>query len=364
MITFRFTGKGRQSNALKEYMNDVRDELQSQGITDGSFTYNSKNELDSIKRVELKNIIKAQTQTPEKEIMSENTKTPEAPKVSEAPKVPKQEVNIDNISFDNVDFTGINEEINKRVYNEMPVTEHMGQDIPEPEISNSFQALLNKQKEDAEIQETQDAETQKAEEKSEPVGNPALNELGDKEKQYAAEQLVDMALSGYEALHGVAQHYASFNEKKVGKLIQEGAIDPNITFPIDLSGQEVTITEYAEVFNEEVKEILSPTEGFNEQVRPAMVREAKRLNLGITDQQFIIGAFLKDIATKSAQTIGLKRSANAVLDSLQELQKKVDMQNQQQTREAVRPDIITKKSEPSFVQKSSREVEDVEYETN
>jgi hypothetical protein len=363
MITFKWTGKGRQSNALKEYMNDVRDELQANGITEGNFTYNSKNELDSIKRVELKNIIKTKEPIQSEPIQKE----PMAEIKTEAPKVENTttpEVSTDNFSFDNVDFTGINEEIKQRVYNEMPVTEHMGQDIPEPEISNSFQAMLDKQKEEHEQEETANEENQKAEIKSEPVGNPAMNDLSDKDKQYASEQLVDMILSGYDALHGVAIHYASFNEKKIGKLIQDGDIDPNITFPIDLSGQEVNISEYAEVYNEDVKEILTPTEGFNESVRPAMIREAKRMNLGITDRQFIIGAFVKDAATKTAQVVGLKRGVNQVLDSLKELQKITKNQQEQQTREARQPDIITRKSEPSFVQKPSGEVEDVEYETN
>ena len=48
-----------------------------------------------------------------------------------------------------------------------------------------------------------------------PFANPALNDLDDKDKRYATEQMVDVVLDGYEKITGLANNLVQIKEKKV-----------------------------------------------------------------------------------------------------------------------------------------------------
>lgn len=363
MSTFKYMKTGRTSKALKEFLGDIKQEFSSKGI-DGNFQYSSIEDLQAIRDAELLKLKSAKPKTEPQTIETDTTMSKKGVEITDFPKkettepiAPEPQVET-NVDFSDFDFSGVTQDIKQREYNEMPVTEHMGVDIPEPVVGNTFQAMINKQNSDDASAEAEHggggSEGGGAENvKSEPIGNPAMNDLDDKEKTFAAEQLVDAVLAGYDGLHQIARHYVGFNDKKVTKLINDGEISDEVTFAIDLSGEEVNISQYAEIFNEEVKEIFTPDPEFNQKVRPAMVREAKKMNLGITDRQFILGMFAKDIATKGAQAVGLKQSANGIINSLKELQ----LKTVQQSQPAVSPDVITR---PSNDKRSN--VEDVEYE--
>ena len=102
-----------------------------------------------------------------------------------------------------------------------------------------------------------------------PFANPALNDLDDKDKRYATEQMVDVVLDGYEKITGLANNLVQIKEKKVQEMIAKGEIDPRTRIPIDTSGNSVSISEFVQDYNEQTAEAIQTSPDFKKKVRPA-----------------------------------------------------------------------------------------------
>lgn len=349
---------GRLPKSLSKMFSDLKNELLDSGkeIPDKEYWFSDEQELQSLRSELIGELPISETQIPnEKEqkldtnnIMNENKVMAEEIK----PEEPKVDLSQTNSNFDNYDFTGITEEIKQRKYNEVPVTEFIGQDVPEPEITNSIEAMLKERREQEQQQEVEQQEAQQQEE-SEPFKNPAMAQMDEKDKKYAAEQLVDMVLGGYETLHQVGRHVAKFDESKILTKIKNGEIDSEITFPIDAEGNEANIQEYIQIHNQSIDEVLAYDPEFNEKVRPVMVRVFMKHDWGVTDEQYLLMLFAKDIGTKLIQVIQLRKSAAMIIKSLEDY----TMQLKANQQEAVSPSSISKPNNSR-----TKEPQEVDYE--
>jgi hypothetical protein len=108
--------------------------------------------------------------------------------------------------------------------------------------------------------------------------------------------------------------------------------------PIDERGTTTNPIEFFQSFNEQAEEAISFDPDFADKVRPAMERVFAKKGWGMTDEQFLMVAFGKDIAWKGVQIMSLKKTANGIMETFVKLQKdKNDAIRQERRAEATRP---------------------------
>lgn len=150
--------------------------------------------------------------------------------------------------------------------------------------------------------------------------NPAFNELEDKEKKKASEQMVDAVLDTYDTLKTLSAKLGQMDEKKVRKMIEEGKIDRNRRITIDEYGNSVGIMEFVANYNAQVAQAVEPDPAFRKSVRPAMTRVFMKKGWGMTDEQYLLFAFGKDLTISAVTLIGMKKGLKDILNNLQEEQ--------------------------------------------
>ena len=152
-----------------------------------------------------------------------------------------------------------------------------------------------------------------------PFANPALNDLDEKDKRYATEQMVDVVLDGYEKITGLANNLVQIKEKKIQEMIAKGEIDPRTRIPIDTSGNSVSISEFVQDYNEQTSEAIQTSPDFKKKVRPAMVRVFEKRGIGMTDEQFLMYMFGTDIVQKGAVVVSLRNNVSGIMNMMKEL---------------------------------------------
>ena len=150
--------------------------------------------------------------------------------------------------------------------------------------------------------------------------NPSFNELEDKEKKKASEQMVDAVLDTYDTLKTLSAKLGQMDEKKVRKMIEEGKIDKNRRITIDEYGNNVGIMEFVANYNAQVAQAVEPDPSFRKNVRPAMTRVFMKKGWGMTDEQYLLFAFGKDLTISAVTLIGMKKGIKDILNNLQEEQ--------------------------------------------
>lgn len=149
--------------------------------------------------------------------------------------------------------------------------------------------------------------------------NPSLNNLDNKEKRYATEQMVDTVLDGYERLTALGNNLVQVKESKLKRMYAEGEINPSIQIPIDGQGNTVSVDEFVQEFNSQTSEAIKTSPEFKETVRPAMIRVFEKRGIGMTDEQFLMYHFGVDLATKGITIFALRRQMNSIFDMLKEM---------------------------------------------
>jgi len=236
-------------------------------------------------------------------------------------------------------FTPFEEDVVTRSYN---VDSNQGAiaDAPEPIFTNNISL-----DEEPISQNTQgQGQEQKQEPKGNPITNDDFNELDNKDKKLAAKQLASGILDGYEQLHLLGRHFAKYDESKLAKAVRDGEIDPEMSIPVDAEGTRLTAPQFIETFNSSADQAISYDPEFGEKVRPALERVLIKKGWGMTDEQYLLMMFAKDIAIKTTMIIGLKKQANTFMQEFKEMQReKLDiLRNQNIKSEAIKPDRITK----------------------
>tara|TARA_R110000787_G_scaffold212140_2_gene321929 strand:+ start:1972 stop:3270 length:1299 start_codon:yes stop_codon:yes gene_type:complete len=173
------------------------------------------------------------------------------------------------------------------------------------------------------------------------VRNEAIEELPDKDKKLAAKQLVQTVLDGYEMLHELGKIFVKYPEEKIQEKAIKGEIDPTMQIPMDEHGTMTNPIEFFQTFNEQAEEAIAYDPEFGEKVRPAMERVFSKKGWGMTDEQFLMIAFGKDIAWKGVQIMTLKKTANGIMSTFEQLQKDKNEAIRQSKRDKARsPDPL------------------------
>ncbi len=345
-----FKKNGRPTKKEKLLLKNINSHLSSTGnntvefnnetVTNGSRLEEIWNSITSTPQSEVKENIK-ESQTVEQNVNLKNMQEGEEI-IQEA----NEGMDTQNDMGIPSSFNPLSEPIVQRSYTSNSQTD-VGE-IEEP----VFEAQASPKEQLKEIEEEQEFEFEEGAEEDiaepsgfENVSNPQMEELDNKDKKLAAKQLVQTVLDGYEMLHEVGKSFVKYPEDKLQEKIIKQEIDPTMEIPLDENGTTTNPVEFFQNFNEQAEEAISYDPEFGEKVRPAMERVFSKKGWGMTDEQFLLVAFGKDIAWKSVQIMTLKKTANGIMNTFERLQQdKIEAMKQanraQPKPEPVVPDSI------------------------
>ena len=268
----------------------------------------------------------------------------EEPQVQQETQVEEAQV-VEDIGGGNASYNPLGEAVKERSYTKPKIdSSNLEAEIEEPTFTPpSFEEMEGPAGFEA-AQEEQSA-------------NPALNDLSDKDKKYATEQMVDVVLDGYEKLTGLANNLVQIKDSKLQGMINRGELNPRVRIPIDASGGSLSVQDFVTEFNEQTSEAISTSSEFKTEVRPAMVRVFEKRGIGMTDEQFLMYKFGSDMVMKGAVVVQLRSQINSMLDLMK------DLSNQQGATAAAAPPQPTETQEaaPTPEPTPSPEPEPVEY---
>lgn len=152
--------------------------------------------------------------------------------------------------------------------------------------------------------------------------NPAMNDLDYKDKKIACESLVDTVLDAYEQAHRYAQYVVKVDEETLMQKQAQGKIDLSMQVPVSETGDTMSVAEFVAQYNEQSANALKYDKDFGYKVRPAMIRVFMKRGWGMTDEQFLLYMFGKDIAIKVGIMFQLKKTINGTLEMIEKLHKR------------------------------------------
>jgi hypothetical protein len=156
------------------------------------------------------------------------------------------------------------------------------------------------------------------------------------------EQTVDAALGVYEFLHTLGQKFGSIKEEEIQEGVMSGAINPNLTIPLDADGSQGNVLEYVHYHNEQIKQGIKYDPAFGEKVRPAMIREFAKRGLVMNDGYYLLAMFGQDIAQKFVILTQFKKQGNTIIDAFKNMSYQIKQQQEEDKKQAVNPDEITR----------------------
>ena len=151
-----------------------------------------------------------------------------------------------------------------------------------------------------------------------PFVNQELQDYSKADADEASAQLVDTFLDGYKVAHTIGQRYFTLSEEEIMKKAIKGELNPDMRIPVSPT-QTISVREFIGEFNNQVAEVLVVEDEFVEKVRPVMIRVFAKRGYGMTDEQFLMFAFGKDIVQKGAQLYTFKKSLTQSLKMMTEM---------------------------------------------
>lgn len=218
---------------------------------------------------------------------------------------PIKENNIGEGTFG--DYNPFAESVVERDYSTPKTASGIVEDIDEPTfVPPSYEDIVSEREQQSEESFQQDSPFDNP--------NPSMNDLSDKDKRIACESLVDTCLDAYEQLHKYAQMVVKVDEEQLMQKQAEGKIDLSMEVPVTESGDTMSVGEFVAQFNQQSTDALKYDKEFGYKVRPAMIRVFMKRGWGMTDEQYLLYMFGKDVAVKLSIMYQLKKTINNTLD--------------------------------------------------
>lgn len=184
--------------------------------------------------------------------------------------------------------------------------------------------------------------------------NPAMNDLDNKDKKIACESLVDTVLDAYEQAHRYAQYIVKVDEESLMERQAQGKLDLSMQIPVTETGDTMSVAEFVAQYNEQSANALQYDKEFGYKVRPAMIRVFMKRGWGMTDEQFLLYMFGKDIAVKVGIMYQLKKTINGTLDTLEKAYRR---QNPTSTPRGANPEVYEENRQGTIIQEEEYDVE-------
>jgi hypothetical protein len=212
------------------------------------------------------------------------------------------------------DYNPFAESVIERDYSTPKTASGVIDDIDEPSfVPPSYEDIIQ------ERENEKDNEFQQSNPFDNP--NPSMNDLTDKDKRIACESLVDTCLDAYEQLHIYGQMFVKVDEEVLMQKQAENKLDLSVQIPVSENGETMSMGEFVGQFNEQSTQAIKYDKEFGYKVRPAMIRVFTKRGWGMTDEQFLLYMFGKDIAVKVSLIYSLKKTINNTLTMFEKLHK-------------------------------------------
>ena len=147
--------------------------------------------------------------------------------------------------------------------------------------------------------------------------NPAVNDLDNKDKKLACESMVDSVLDGYEQLCKFGAYKTKVDKDELLQKEIDGKISLHEQIPINENGDTMSVSDFIGSFNSQVDNALKYDASFGLKVRPAMVRVFMKKGWGMSDEQFLMYMWGRELATKVGIMYSLNGTMKSVLGALQ-----------------------------------------------
>lgn len=145
--------------------------------------------------------------------------------------------------------------------------------------------------------------------------NPALNQATEQERRFAAEQMADTMIAGYDKAHALGRWFLKKSDEDLMEDHAEGKIDLNIEIEMGAGPNgNLTLGQFNSTFNEQIDKEFVVDEAWKNRVRPPLVRICEKNGWGMTDEQTIAFAVIEDVSTKVGLLIGLKKTYNKIFN--------------------------------------------------
>lgn len=158
-----------------------------------------------------------------------------------------------------------------------------------------------------------------------PVGDgsmsPPLSPGGKtpEEIRTEAEQMVKLILKGYDKLHGVGRWVGKIDDNQLMNLHMQKKID--LDYKLPLGTKSIAVRDFFSGYNQEIDENIIVTDEFKEAVTPPLVRIAIKRGWSMGDEMYVMMLAAEDLGTKMSMLVGLKKSANLILDACMQIMK-------------------------------------------
>jgi len=192
------------------------------------------------------------------------------------------------------------------------------QSIPEPQYLQPNLDELEDEDFEEEKPKSKPSKPKKGFGSDDPFVNSDLQDYSKSDADDSASLMVDTFLDGYKAMHTFGQKYFTLSEEEIVKKAIKGEINPDMRIPISQT-QTISVQEFIGEFNRQVTEVLVVEDEFVDKVRPVMIRVFASRGYGLTDEQFLMLAFGKDIMTKGVQLYAFKKSLTSALKTMTEM---------------------------------------------
>jgi hypothetical protein len=216
------------------------------------------------------------------------------------------------------DYNPLDESVNEKPYSQPNFSansQSLNSPIPEPSYAPP---PIGKEDAYKEINKENSGKSGNSGEKE--AINPALNEVSSEEKKMAATHLANIIIDGYSQANSAVGHFAKFPEKKVNELVAEGEI--NLDAPITYDyGTTITGKDFIKTYNDSVKDVFVVSEDFKKEVKPVLIRVLEKRGAGLSDEQFLIYAFGKDMSIKGVQFYQLRSQVNTMIETMRDYSK-------------------------------------------
>lgn len=180
--------------------------------------------------------------------------------------------------------------------------------------------------------------------KPDPI-NPEMKNIPKKETEMAAAQMAKLIMQGYEWMHDLANKGLQVSEKKLNKLQAEGEINLNAMIDYDY-GKKIRAGEFFQEYNEQVKGVLKVSDEFKEETIPVLERVLAKRGVGMTDEQYLMFLFGKDIAAKSMIFFQQKAQMNYMIESIKQATMSQFVQQAPPPSNPQRPQPQSSRAEP------------------
>ncbi|PCJ55942.1 MAG: hypothetical protein COA79_20245 [Planctomycetota bacterium] len=140
-------------------------------------------------------------------------------------------------------------------------------------------------------------------------------ELTPEERKTQAEQTVGMILMGYGKIHSLTRFFAKKDDTKLTEMHLKGEINLKKEFP--LAGKTVRADQFFHTYNTTIDRAIQVDPDFEAKIRPPLERVAIKRNWLINDELYIGMLLAEDLTEKISLLVGLKLSADTILESIQ-----------------------------------------------